>query len=177
MFDEELIHYRAIKQLLEYLPTLPGEYSAPVFVYAHFISPHPPYIFSPDGKFDPDSDYLSQVEFIDTQIIPMLEKIINASTESPIIILQGDHGNGECSVPILNAYYFPNVSVADTLYPRITPVNTFRVLFNTYFQGDYSLLEDNSFIDRSNSLISHLQGDVPFEFIRCDYDFDNFDCK
>ena len=33
----------------------------------------------------------------------------------------------------------------DQLYPTISPVNTFRVLFNTYFGTNYPLLEDVSY--------------------------------
>jgi len=44
---------------------------------------------------------------------------------------------------ILNAYYFPDANPG--LYPRITPVNSFRLLFQTYFGEDLNLLEDVSY--------------------------------
>jgi hypothetical protein len=31
------------------------------------------------------------------------------------------------------------------IYPTITPVNTFRLIFNIYFGGNYPLLEDKSY--------------------------------
>ena len=31
------------------------------------------------------------------------------------------------------------------LYPAISPVNTFRLIFNTYLGADYPLLEDISY--------------------------------
>jgi hypothetical protein len=31
------------------------------------------------------------------------------------------------------------------LYPTITPVNTFRLIFNAYFGGNYEMLEDISY--------------------------------
>jgi hypothetical protein len=43
----------------------------------------------------------------------------------------------------LNAYLLPGRDAA--LYPTLTPVNTFRVIFNTYFGQDLELLEDISF--------------------------------
>ena len=46
---------------------------------------------------------------------------------------------------ILNAYYFPGVD-ANALYPSITPVNSFRLLFNLYLGESYELLEDKSYI-------------------------------
>jgi hypothetical protein len=45
---------------------------------------------------------------------------------------------------ILNAYYLPD---ADTsfLYDKISPVNSFRVLFNAYFNTGYEILPDRSY--------------------------------
>jgi hypothetical protein len=44
---------------------------------------------------------------------------------------------------ILNAIYFPNGDYS-ALYETITPVNTFRVVFNQYFGQDVPLLPDSS---------------------------------
>ena len=46
---------------------------------------------------------------------------------------------------ILNAYYLPDVGQS-VLYPSITPVNTFRVIFNLYFNTNYELLPDKSYV-------------------------------
>jgi len=40
----------------------------------------------------------------------------------------------------LNVYYLPNGS--KSLYETISPVNSFRVIFNEYFNADFELLED-----------------------------------
>ena len=45
---------------------------------------------------------------------------------------------------IFNACLFPDGGDKN-LYDSISPVNTFRVLFNHYFGTDYPLLEDRSF--------------------------------
>ena len=45
---------------------------------------------------------------------------------------------------ILSAYLFPSEQYSN-LYPTITPVNTFRVVFNEHFQTQYSLLEDRNY--------------------------------
>jgi len=47
-------------------------------------------------------------------------------------------------VSILNAYYLPG---ADTqaVYPSISPVNSFRVVFNLYFGTNLSPLTDRTF--------------------------------
>jgi hypothetical protein len=45
---------------------------------------------------------------------------------------------------ILNAYYLPNVD-KEFLHPSITPVNSFRLIFNLYFNADFELLPDESY--------------------------------
>ena len=47
-------------------------------------------------------------------------------------------------IEILNAYYLPD-NAKDFLYDSITPVNTFRLIFNYYFNVSYELLEDKSY--------------------------------
>ena len=86
-----------------------------------------------------------------------VEGILRQSAEPPIIIIAGDHGSGVLTdhhsleatdikerFSILNAYYLPDDGEQD-LYPSITPVNTFRVIFNRYFGTDLPLLPDASF--------------------------------
>jgi hypothetical protein len=59
----------------------------------------------------------------------------------------GDHGpshfDNTTRMGILNAYYFPDAQ--PELYSAITPVNSFRLLFNTYFGEDLNVLEDVSY--------------------------------
>ena len=50
---------------------------------------------------------------------------------------------------ILNAYYLPGKGT-DGLYPSITPVNSFRLIFNAYFEGKYEMLEDRLFFTEKN---------------------------
>ena len=45
---------------------------------------------------------------------------------------------------ILNAYYFPGQKY-EGLYGRISPVNSFRVVLNSYFGAKLRLLPDRSF--------------------------------
>lgn len=144
----------------------------PKFVFAHFIIPHYPFVFRADGSMQTDLGYYSnhntpndetyfiegysqQVEFINRRIINDLEKIINNSQIPPVIILQGDHGvRGENRLAILNAYYLP--SGKNRLYPTISPVNSFRLVFDQYFSRDFELLLDNSY---------YSPGNRPFQFV------------
>lgn len=94
------------------------------------------------------SGYRNQVEFLNSYVPAIIRGIIANSEVPPIIILQGDHGIRDGNrFEILNLYRFPDVE--SQLYPSITPVNTYRVLFNSYFHGEYDLLEDHSYISTS----------------------------
>lgn len=158
---------------LDDVTEMPGNY----FVFAHILSPHPPFVFNQDGEaLNPDNayrladgdfylgtkdeyinGYRDQVKFINAQIESVIERILSKSDQPPVIILQSDHGPGAYLVwesaeesnlkerlGILNAYYLPGDG-DDWLYDSITPVNTFRVLMNAYFGGNYELLPDESY--------------------------------
>ena len=111
--------------------------------------------------------YTGQLEFISSKVKEMVTSILSRSPQS-IIIMQGDHGSGSMldwrSVEktnvrerhaIFNAYYLPTGGY-EHLYPEISPVNTFRVVFNHYFGTDYELLEDKAFFSIWNR---------PYEFV------------
>ncbi|HQV95339.1 MAG TPA: hypothetical protein PLA27_06410 [Anaerolineales bacterium] len=146
-------HYQQTYFILDELKRLPDEVESPKLVFAHFLVPHPPFIFTPEGKFhwnENEADgYVSNVEFIDAQITGVVEEIIARSKIPPVILIMGDHGpSGVPSkdqpalrMSILNAYYVSAAAKKD-LYPAITPVNSFRVIFNHYFGTEYPLLED-----------------------------------
>ncbi len=154
-------HYEIYYQTQYSLDTLENmpELERPIFVFAHLVVPHTPYIFNPDGSFElTDNDdesaekigYRNNVAFIDNRLPIILESIIENSEVPPIIIIQGDHGptsrdvRSEKRMPILNAYFLSDEAEAD-MYSYITPVNTFRVVFNYYFGGEYELLDDLSY--------------------------------
>ena len=83
-----------------------------------------------------------------------IDKILSKSPNTPIIIIQGDHGfwflSGEKgkkkSHTILNAYLLPGGG-GEKLYPSITPVNSFRLLFYEYFGTRYKLIEPVAIIN------------------------------
>jgi hypothetical protein len=137
---------------LRRVPEMPG----PKLVFAHIIAPHWPHVFGPNGEAvherqDSISGYRNQVIFINKMIAPVLAEIITKSLEPPVIIVQGDHGavieSPERRMAILNAYYLPD-GAENQLYESISPVNTFRLIFNQYFGGDAHLLEDAAYYSR-----------------------------
>lgn len=141
------------------------------FIFAHIVCPHPPYLFDENGKSVPEADfdmndwgweqreyYLKQLIFINKEIEKLIDKILSNSEVSPIIIIQADHGPHNTFVVgrhptddmfkegmrIFNAYHLPTED-NDLLYYHITPVNTFRLIFNSYFDTNYKLLDDQSY--------------------------------
>ncbi|HET9913595.1 MAG TPA: hypothetical protein VFQ13_16985 [Anaerolineales bacterium] len=148
-------HYQQTYFMLDELKRLP-EAAGPKFVFAHILVPHPPFIFAPNGEFawaeGKAKGYVSNVQFIDSQIAQVVEEIIKKSQVPPVIIIMGDHGatgipeieTPQWRMSILNAYYVNDQAKQD-LYPTITPVNSFRVVFNNYFGTTYPLLEDKSY--------------------------------
>ena len=150
------------------LPTVKDNYDEPIFVFAHIIFPHPPYIFGPNGekvtpgnlynseKWDEKLAYLDQLKFANKKSSEVIDNLLENKEYQPIIILQSDHGLGfidwknpnnemlKQRFSILNAYYLPDDG-KDQLYERITPVNSFRLIFNVYFNGNYTILDDKMY--------------------------------
>lgn len=170
-----------VSYIFDKLPNIESD-DFPVFVLAHVVSPHSPYVFKSDGTPQNDdcdqlnednswSDYrkecyLEEVKYLNSMIKESVEGILETSSNS-IIIVQSDHGtksNGFSGDPseafqeersqIFNAYYFPNNNY-DGLYQEISPVNSFRVVLNNYFNAGYELLPDKIYFSSQ---------DQPFNF-------------
>ena len=140
------------------------------FIFAHIISPHPPFVFDRNGdsvmmstgsgSWSDQDGYVKQLQFINLKILEVIDQIkLNHNKDDFIMIIQSDHGpaslgNDEMSNPsddlikermgILNAYYVPN-DVESRLYKDITPVNTFRVLLSELFNIDLPVLDDKNY--------------------------------
>lgn len=159
----------------------------PKFVFAHIISPHPPFLFGANGEPVPEAilnldgyvweqkeDYINQLIFVNKKVKTLVDAILSGSDVPPIIILQADHGPastfGSITSPawsnptedmlrerlrIFNAYYLP-AGGESVLYDSVSPVNTFRLVFNFYFGADYELLDDQSY---------HVTQDHPYVFV------------
>jgi hypothetical protein len=154
ILDYNALHYEQTIHNLDLLKSIPTTVKGPKFVFAHLVIPHPPYVYSPTGSYVPDPPdsgripaYRNAVIFIDSAILKVVDQILANSTTPPIIIIQGDHGPLIYQMPyqhmeILNAYYMPGAT--KSLYLSISPVNTFRVIFNSYFGQNFPLLADVS---------------------------------
>lgn len=101
--------------------------------------------------------YADQVRFVDKMLEQTVDAILDNSSVAPIIVIQGDHGPGSHLVwkspeksclwertSIFNAYYLPEGG-AKNLYPSISPVNSFRIILNTYFGTHLDLLPSETY--------------------------------
>ncbi len=143
----------------------------PKFVFAHILATHRPFVFGPNGApleskgtftfGDPDGAgtepyhferYRDALAYTNLRLEKIIEAILRQSETPPIIIIQSDHGfsyEDLRSFRILNAYYFPEAELS--WYETISPVNSFRMVFNEYFGGQYPLLEDISYKTTQNT--------------------------
>jgi len=143
--------YYRILDSLDYLQNIP-EIPGPKFIYLHSSGLHGSYVLGPNGEFQPTDNivpgYENSLIYMDNRMLQIIPRLIKNSRVPPIIILQGDHG----APPITNgrlsnyqAIYMPGKG-KEVIYSSLTPVNTFRLIFNTYFNAHYPLLKDISYI-------------------------------
>ena len=162
-----LTHCKRIEYQFEELAKIPN-IEEPTFVFAHMFTTHEPYLFDSNcncwvqGNIS-KPDYLDTIICSNSKVMALIEELLASSEVPPIIIIQADEGpfpGGQAGwiethrgweeaseeelqqkARILNAYYLPNTDEA-VLYPSITPVNSFRLIFNMYFDTDLELLPD-----------------------------------
>jgi len=92
----------------EHLGQMPDT-TGPLFVFAHFVLPHEPYVFEPDcthrEPYWPDADsgseelpvkaaYVRQIQCVNRKVLKLTSDLLARSKTPPIIILQADHGHG-----------------------------------------------------------------------------------
>lgn len=168
-----LVYRNMMSFTLDRLPRV-DTYPGPRFVVAHVVAPHPPFVVDANGRsiypsrpyrltdgweFYEDGGsaaeylegYTGQVAYLNQRVLRIVEEI-RRKNPNAIIILQGDHGsrlsnpvNLREAFAILNAYYLPGRDARSILYPGISPVNTFRLIFDAYFETKSGRLPDSSY--------------------------------
>lgn len=133
----------------------------PKFVYGHFMMPHGPFIVTRDGKLKNPAEtvikkkdyylnaYYEQIKFTNKIIVDLVEFIQKSNKKNTVIIIEGDHGfrpennyTSPYSFNNFSSFYFPDKNY-NQLYDSISPVNTFRVVLNKYFQTNLTLVRDS----------------------------------
>lgn len=175
-----------IEYTLQTLPEMEGREN-PLFVLAHVVAPHPPFVFGDDqdgqhgdvwyrmgdGSFRVNSDavrsryvhqYRQQLEAVNELAMASVDGLLARPVgERPVIVVASDHGPGSEldwdsmadsnlreRVGSLFAVYFPDASTEISLPDPMSPVNTFRLIFNRYFGADYLPLPSRSFFSTWN---------------------------
>lgn len=174
--DSRRAHWRRIRFQFEELARAnrPG----PTFVFAHILSPHYPFAFSPDGRFvslDEErtmsrrDNYINQVKYANAQVLRWLDGLLAVPEgERPIVIIQSDEGSQPVRTDNLPGFGWGTTATQadlDEKFPilnafylpglegprpsaHMNQINTFRFIFSRYFGADLQLLPDRSFVFR-----------------------------
>lgn len=189
-FIDALLHSTALHPVLVKFSTLePGQrdyrvcqffrlaksqdITGPKVVVIHLPVPGFPYVVGRDGEPPPGAwrtrlsaqDFLNQLSWTNDMLESLIDALLSDPDYSPVIVLQGDHGEVEWGdvdlsgenllrrdFEILNAYHLPNGG-ENLLYPSISPVNTFRTIFNHYLEADFDILEDRYYLETTSPVL------------------------
>ena len=175
-FSANRLRYEHVMFTLEQLKEVPS-IESPKFVYAHVVSPHSPYVIDANGAFienqkDSQEGFVDQVIYLNSQILLIIDEIIQNSDVPPIILIQSDTGGKTQDrsdslgsgnrMMNFGAYYFPNGGETD-LYHTITPVNSFRILLNYYFGEEFEILDDVSYFSGNQFRFDFIETSIPSE--------------
>ena len=144
----------------------------PKFVFAHLMSPHPPYVFAADGEpreaalcfpeacslFDGGQRYgkasqvagaSEQIEFLDAQVADTVADILAVSPRPPVIIVMSDHGHRhdiDDHVEGLRNLFMAYTPGKTGVFPDdVTPVNVLSRLLNAYLGAHIPLVDEPSY--------------------------------
>jgi hypothetical protein len=129
--------------ILDRLPSI-ARMPGPKFTFAHFLCPHPPFLFGENGedvsprsfgpgremavkKLDPfigtpeyvRQGYRKQATYLTKRIERVIDQILSQSAEPPVIVLQSDHGAW--------LHYHPNDVDATELRERFGTLNAIYI--------------------------------------------------
>ena len=165
-------HYRSLRHAFDALESVPV--GPPRLILAHVLAPHPPFVLDADGRavlrrggliyhegedypgslHEYRSGYAGQATYFARRLVRFARSV--ASRQRPtVVVVHGDHGPGSRyshrtlartdvseRFPILMAIKLgAGASIPDDL----SPVNTFRVIFNAHFGANDPLLPNKSY--------------------------------
>ncbi|WP_133176907.1 sulfatase-like hydrolase/transferase [Terrimonas sp.] len=149
-----------LKKFPDLINALKVSNDTPRFMYAHFLIPHLPFCLDRDGNpLKPDSNkltpwygYTEQILFTNKLIKEIMAVSKSESNRPRIVIIEGDHGyrgstprkeSREAQFMNLSSFYFSDGNY-QLLFDSISPINTFRIVLNKYFQQQLPILKDTS---------------------------------
>lgn len=133
----------------------------PAFVYVHLMMPHVPYVYDSTGRIkssfeqkpliqqEADSEYLQYLVYTNRRISQFIEELQKSTNNNAILMLISDHGYRDASYrdykfayQTFSAVYVPG-QIYDGWYDGMSNVNQYRVLFNSVFGQNFSVLKDS----------------------------------
>ena len=141
--------------MLPHFPLIFGADGEPITPGESLLVMNNPHVFEgTDSSWNIKQQFLQQLQFANKKSMELVDKILENEKQS-IIIIQSDHGSAfdvDLDDPTdddvhqrlsnINAIYFPDEKPREILMNDQTNVNTFRIVFNSYFGSDYDILED-----------------------------------
>ena len=138
-----------------HFPSIFGANGEPVTPGESLLVMNNPHVFEgTDSSWNIKQQFLQQLQFANKKSMELVDKILENEKQS-IIIIQSDHGSAfdvnlhdptdddvHQRLSNINAIYFPDEKPREILTNDQTNVNTFRIVFNSYFGSDYDILED-----------------------------------
>jgi hypothetical protein len=136
--------------------------TTPKFIYAHFLMPHPPYLYDSAGKTMGEQvhkpgagsvkkDYIGFLKYTNNKLLSLVDFIFRNSSKPPVILLASDHGFRQFEKKAPEPYYFMNLCAVylpnknyKLFYNGITSVNYFRAILNAQFNQRLSFLPDRT---------------------------------
>ena len=143
------------------------ERDRPVYVFAHILVPHGPEVFTTDGRCLTNAEarkrgerqgYIDQIAYANNIIEDVVTALQEEGRPAPVILIQADEGpfpvrdykvewqdapaeELRIKTGILNTFYIPGEDY-HLLRDDITPVNSYRAVFDTIFGTDLGQLPD-----------------------------------
>ena len=139
-------HRKRVLYSFDHMDKISETIDGPVFIYAHILIPHPPFVFGPNGEEVPNSrtfsqslwdgnyfieaggsreeyvkKYRDQILYTTKKIQETLDRIIRKAAKPTVIILQADHGPG---------------SMLDLKNPEKTNFKERFAILNAYYFSD-----------------------------------------
>jgi hypothetical protein len=111
---DHVVHDRKTRSSMDFITS--SDHHESNIMFAHIMSPHPPFIYDEKGNLQPQDHnefqyydgfwkeldgrspelyrelYLKQLEYIDSETLEIIEVLLKKPGNKPIIILQSDHG-------------------------------------------------------------------------------------
>jgi hypothetical protein len=173
-------HRESVKFQLGKLPHVTAP-DGPKFVFAHVLTPHPPFVIGPDGEDRTpnyefslqerrawqgyEEGYGGQATWLAGELKKTVDGILAASRRPPVILVMGDHGPASkwiASWRATDSFLTTDPAVLDermgiflallmpdgeggVVYPELSPVNVFPLVFERLFAEPFDPLEDRSY--------------------------------